>query len=166
MARVETMRDLLDQCVRRPSGCIEWTGPRHTRKGYGMVTSSHGRYAHRVAWKLAHGRIRRGMHVLHSCDNRLCVNPTHLRLGTNTDNVRDKVTRGRAPSGESHPNSKLDARTVAAIRAAHARDGTSFAVLGRRYGVHRSTIKRICDGDSWPGSRLPGGGKPRGRKSP
>ena len=77
------------------SGCWEWRGGRF-RGGYGSV--SHGNrtlIASRAAWVVWRGDIPNGLHVLHTCDNRLCINPEHLWLGTNEDNVRDKMEKGR-----------------------------------------------------------------------
>lgn len=75
------------------SGCHLWLG--NGRK-YGRVTlAGQGMYAHRLAWQFAHGPIPEGMMVLHRCDVGLCVNPDHLFLGTQTDNMRDMVSKGR-----------------------------------------------------------------------
>jgi hypothetical protein len=78
--------------------CWRWTGTR-TTDGYGWFWSGRRNIrAHRVAWEITAGsEIPSGMKVLHSCDDRLCVNPGHLRLGTQRDNLRDCVQRGRHP---------------------------------------------------------------------
>ena len=96
---------------RDPDKCWEWQGA-CTSHGYGNIGAGGNcrkvLSAHRVAWQLANDqKIPEGMHVLHSCDNPSCCNPSHLRLGTNADNVRDKVERGRTPCGESHYNAKV-----------------------------------------------------------
>ena len=83
--------------VRGPRECWPWTGPYHN-DGYGSVylrSERRGCQTHRVAWAFARGPIPAGMHVLHRCDNRRCVNPDHLYLGTPKDNGRDKAARGR-----------------------------------------------------------------------
>ena len=81
-----------------PTGCWEWTGFRGP-KGYGTVHVCDRRYhtqrASRVAWELEYGAVPAGLHVLHTCDNPPCVNPAHLRLGTNKDNVDDRERKGR-----------------------------------------------------------------------
>lgn len=88
---------LLAGAPNRPSGaCWIWTGPTNNH-GYGRFGGS--RYAHRVSYQLAHGPIPPGMVVLHRCDNPPCVNPDHLSLGTQRDNVRDMVTKGRHNPG-------------------------------------------------------------------
>src|SRR5690348_10986478 len=87
-----------------PSGCIEWTGPK-LHNGYGKftVTSSLCLRAHRVAYAEAFGPIPEGMMVMHRCDNRICINPAHLELGTNADNVADRDRKKRGGAGKMTP---------------------------------------------------------------
>ena len=89
--------------------CWEWTAARQTN-GYGRIMHN-GRptAAHRVAWELVNGPIPEGMSVLHRCDNRICVRPEHLFLGTYKDNSDDKIAKGRAryATGDRNGNSKV-----------------------------------------------------------
>lgn len=76
--------------------CWLWMGAKS--KGYGryrIVRGANSRRCHRVSWELAHGPIPPGMVVMHSCDNPSCVNPAHLSLGTQRDNVHDAIAKGR-----------------------------------------------------------------------
>jgi hypothetical protein len=93
--------------------------------------------AHRVAYQLANGAIPAGKHVLHMCDNPICCNPAHLYLGTNADNVRDRVERSRTPV-------KLTPDQVTAIRA----DRRTQYAIAAEYGVNQSQISRIKTGFS------------------
>jgi hypothetical protein len=77
-------------------GCWEWRGSRH-HQGYGMFMEAHKKpvKAHRLSWRLHNGEIPASLCVLHRCDNTGCVNPAHLFLGTQLDNIRDMVSKGR-----------------------------------------------------------------------
>lgn len=130
-----------------PSGCWQWTGARNVH-GYGVTRCMGERaMAHRVAYMLEHGKISDGLFVCHRCDNRLCVNPDHLFLGTHADNQRDKVSKGRQhrPLGNLHPNHKVNDADLESIRAKH-RSGQRQVDLAREYGVTQTTISKIVTG--------------------
>ncbi len=79
------------------SGCWLWTGSERNDDGYGELwVNGRMRRAHRIAFELYKSPIPNGMMVLHSCDTPLCVNPAHLFLGTNSDNIKDSYAKGRS----------------------------------------------------------------------
>ncbi len=129
--------------VRGPTDCWHWKGFIRPRE-YGQFRSASGipELASRAAWRLMKGPIPKGMLVLHKCDNPKCVNPSHLFLGTQQDNMTDMWEKGRARPGVSrgskHGCAKLNEAIVAEIRASSER-ATDMAL---RYGV---SITTICD---------------------
>lgn len=137
------------------NSCWEWTASTQTL-GYGQF-GFNGRplVAHRVAWELKNGPIPKGINVLHRCDNRRCVRPSHLFLGTQKDNIRDMIRKGRArfganaASGERHGSAKLNWTQVRRIRRLHKTGSYTLAKLGRMYGVTPSTIGYIIAGKTW-----------------
>lgn len=84
--------------VRKTECCWVWLGSRDKDCGYGRVTvrwlAPNPGYAHRLAWILTHGPIAKGLIVMHKCDNPICVNPDHLKLGTVRDNMQDRKAKG------------------------------------------------------------------------
>lgn len=90
--------------VNKTDSCWLWVGTR-TAAGYGQITMGRGRtvYAHRVSYEMHHGPIPDNYYVCHTCDNPSCVNPSHLWVGTNSDNIRDAVRKGRH-SSKTHPD--------------------------------------------------------------
>lgn len=141
--------------VRRdPTGCWLWTGAEAEGTGYGIFNAgAQAVGAHVYAWGLANpGVDRRGLIVRHTCDVRLCVNPKHLLLGTQQDNVRDMDERGRRVNnprrGEAHGNAKLTLELVLAARRAHAA-GESVRSIARRLGVSSPTMTSAIRGKTW-----------------
>jgi len=106
---------------------------------------------HRVSYEWARGAIPEGVLVLHSCDNRLCVNPQHLRLGTHQDNMDDMVRAGRQRSerGAAHAQAKLTPEAVSEIRDRYAEGGVTQKVLAEEYGISSTHIGRILRLERW-----------------
>lgn len=134
-----------------PTGCLIWAGSK-TGKGYGRIWWD-GRLhaAHRMAYVTHIGPIG-DAHVLHRCDNPSCVNHEHLFLGSNLDNVRDKIAKGRLPMGEARSNAKLTNEAVTAIR----RSPLGKKALAKIYGVCPTVILEVRRGIRWPHVRDPG----------
>lgn len=138
--------------VQRGDGCWEWTG-RLNEHGYGGLWFRRKMdRAHRVAWTLTNGEIPAGLCVLHHCDNRRCVRPDHLFVGTQLDNMRDMVAKGRQAHprplrGLDHPRGKLSDEDVAVIRAVREfrrpRGKYTATHLGVLFGVSQAHVSRI-----------------------
>jgi HNH endonuclease len=98
-----------------------------------------------VSWERNCGPIPEAVCVLHKCDVRCCVNPNHLFLGTNADNVADKVKKGRQYCGARHKSAKLTPDKVRAIRL----DARSLGVIGADYGISGVSVFKIKHSLSW-----------------
>ena len=135
--------------------CIEWKGYISPRHGYGEKSfwipeakKNRVMRSHRWTWIQQHGEIPEGMHVLHHCDNRKCVNIDHLYLGTHADNMRDMRVR------ERHGRLKMSAQDVQLAREFCHRHLTERGnlrkgvcqFLGRWFGVSPSQIEKIKSG--------------------
>ncbi len=132
------------------TGCIPWTGA--LTRGCGVI--GRGRagegmlYASRVAYEIAYGPVPDGLVVCHHCDNPLCVNPSHLFVGTQADNLADMRAKRRHNFGERNGNASLNESTVRAILAA-ATSGESQASIASRFGVCHQTVSLIVTGKRW-----------------
>jgi hypothetical protein len=132
------------------TGCWLWMGCVN-RDGYGGIRVD-GRTlgTHRFAALLTFGPIPDGLVVMHRCDNPPCVNPAHLRLGTDSDNARDKAVKGRAwgHSGAEHPRAKLTPGQVEDAR--RRRDaGEMLKVIAKDLNIHPDTLSRAIRGMTW-----------------
>lgn len=136
------------------SGCREWAGAT-TSKGYGNFYLN-GRHvsAHRVSWELSRGRIPDGLFVCHRCDNRRCVNPSHLFLGTAKDNTQDMLKKGRCRNlgshkGEAHHFAKLTADKVRIARALYETGQHSQQEIASLFGVGQTSMGDAVRGRTW-----------------
>ena len=160
---------------RSDDGCWIWSGYRD-RKGYGrLLVDGQPERSHRLSYRLHKGEIPDGLCVCHTCDNRACVNPDHLFLGTSADNVADRVAKGRSATGDKHGartrpermprgdnhyarrnpqvmkrgeengRAKLSTADVIAIRLG----GESARAAGRRLGVSKTTVLKIRRSILW-----------------
>lgn len=135
--------------VERVGSCFEWQG-KPDKDGYGTFSVRKKVYrAHRFAYFLFHGVDPGEQLVLHRCDNPRCVNPRHLLLGTQADNIRDMDAKGRGNRvrlrGAQSGRALLSEDDVMEIR----RSDKSFAQLAREKGVSRGCIQHIKQGRNW-----------------
>jgi len=147
-----------------PSGCIEWTAATNPG-GYGLFGEKRsGKWklilAHRFAWECVNGAIPDGLFVLHHCDNRRCVNPSHLFVGTRQDNTDDMLSKNRQARGDAvHPNGVLNKGSnngmavlsdsqIVEIRQLLA-DGVVQQQIAKRFRIDQSSVSRISTGARW-----------------
>jgi len=142
--------------VDKSGDCWEWMAGK-SNNGYGYF-SLRGKtvQAHRVSWELHSGEIPKGdgYHgtcVLHTCDNRGCVNPKHLFLGTAKDNTSDMVEKGRAngPKGERNSGNKLTETDIINIRKIYAWRLATQKTLGILFNVGQAQVSRIVHSKRW-----------------
>lgn len=133
-----------------PGGCWVWLASKNEH-GYGKfgVTPSSSKRAHRVAWTLAGNSLSDDEKLLHSCDNPACVNPAHLRPGTQAENLADMRARGRGIRGETHPNSKLTAEKAQVIRFLRASTLLADVEIGALFLVGRSAVQKVVARTTW-----------------
>jgi len=146
------------------SDCILWTKAK-AGNGYG-VTSQNGKqvYAHRVAASKVFGDIPKKMVVAHKCDTPSCVNPDHLFICTQKENLADMKLKGRSAKGEKHglkvhpecsakgekvASSKLTENQIHEIRKMYVRGVVSLQEVGEKFGVAFQTISKIVNRSAW-----------------
>lgn len=151
-----------------PDACWPWTGFR-AYNGYGRFLVCVARRkmartpAHRVSYRLSIGPIADGLRVCHHCDNPPCCNPSHLWVGTDADNMADKVSKGRTARddrngsrlhpellvrGDRHPNRVTSEDDVLAMRHERAA-GARLRDLAERYGMCVANVSKITAGTAW-----------------
>lgn len=146
--------DIFERSMPVPeSGCWIWMGATNS-VGYGYLSvDGKQQAAHRLSFELANGAIPSGMCIMHKCDVRPCVNPTHLIAGSQQENLRDMRSKNRgfvltAMHGESNPKSKLTASDVTEIRRLRS-EGLTTIDLSQLYDVSTTLISNICNRKLW-----------------
>lgn len=132
-----------------PRDCWEWTGGK-TARGYGVFyVDGDPYYAHRLSWVIFHRFDPVEDLVLHLCGNEACVNPGHLELGDQSDNLEHaKVHHGEDAfgiPGADHPNAKLTNEEAAEIRERYATEALSQRALADEYDVSPTTINKVVN---------------------
>lgn len=131
--------------VKETDSCWLWTVA--TSHGYGRFWVSGNKMitAHRFSWECHYGSVPEGLCVLHKCDVKACVNPQHLFLGTQADNMADMVEKGRSLVGVRNSNAKLTPDIIVLIRAATG----SMDRIAERFDVCQRTICQIRNRKTW-----------------
>ncbi len=159
-SRTSLKKRFMEKVTNTPCGCCEWMG-KATKDGYGAVSIIEGGkrkviVAHRVSWKMFYGPIPDGMMVCHKCDNRKCVRPGHLFLGTAKDNARDCVFKKRNTSqqypervvrGSRHGNAVLTEETASCIIKEYMQGDITQHHLASKYKLSQSAISLIISGE-------------------
>lgn len=134
-----------------PDACWPWQACCNA-KGYGNINvNDKTRLAHAVVLELHTGEKANGRHALHRCDNPPCCNPEHLFWGSNTDNIEDRVKKGRSMRGEAVASSVLTPEQVLLIRSRYvpySREHGTRAIA-REFGVCNSAISQAVLGKTW-----------------
>ena len=130
-------------------GCWEWLGFRR-EWGHGSISIGRGPKkigAHVLSWILHNGPIPEGLSVLHRCDNGWCVNPSHLWIGTQLDNIRDCISKSRNALGEKQGIARLTDELVRKIRLEWPQ--LNQCALANKYGLNHGTIWKVVHRKTW-----------------
>ena len=137
--------------IEKTETCWLWTGAsiKSSKWAYGQFRIGNKVHrSHRVSYQLYKGEIPQGRVVRHTCNNPCCVNPDHLELGTQQDNMDDMVNANRQAVGTRNGRSKLKAEDIPDIRRRLAGGETTYSI-GKSYGVSHTPIKQVRDGKSF-----------------
>lgn len=144
--RIETKESIFNRVIPEPnSGCWLWMDGATFLRGYGRIGS---KGAHVVSYRLFCGPIEDGLIVRHRCDNRLCVNPDHLSLGTHLDNRNDCVSRNRQATGSKIARSILNEAMAAKLKAIFEYP-VNIASLSRKTGIPKQALYHLKAGRTW-----------------
>jgi hypothetical protein len=142
---------LLKKIKKHKSGCWNWIGSKYPT-GYGRFSyKKHKGYAHRMSYIVFKGKIKKNFCVCHACDNKACINPDHLWLGTQKDNIIDCINKGRRAiykTGENHKNHKLINKQIIEIKY-KLKNNMPIYKIAKHYFVHINTIYAIKNNKTW-----------------
>jgi len=141
--------------VDKSGNCWVWMAGKN-KAGYGVIyKDGQMRLAHRISWMFENGEIPKGFLIRHKCDNPSCIRPTHLVIGTHSDNMRDMAIRNRASRngkyliGEKNGFTDLIASDVLEIRTKYANENCTQRELAKQFSVSQSTIGNIVHRRTW-----------------
>lgn len=134
--------------VQKTENCWLWTGTKIT--GYGNIKIKKKNYlAHRISWILHKGKLSDTIQVLHTCDIKNCVNPKHLFLGTQADNMKDMVKKNRSLKGEKNYHAKLTETKVKTIRELYTSKEMTQTEIAKLFGITQGHISYIVNKKGW-----------------
>lgn len=134
--------------IQSKNKCWNWKAAR-VHDGYGRFGLQYRIVrAHRVSYQIAYGNFDERLCVLHKCDNPACVNPNHLFLGTNQDNMNDQKSKSRNPFGERNPRHKLTESQVIEIRKLYTK-GLTQSEIGRMFNISQNQVSEIILRNHW-----------------
>jgi hypothetical protein len=142
--RKQTNKEIFHTMYEKTEGCWNWKGKTNPG-GYGKWNQ---RAASRRAYEYAFGAIPKGLQVCHTCDNRKCVNPDHLFLGTISENMKDKVRKNRQARGSKIGSSILTEEKVLEIRKMRLQNN-DYETIAKHFGLKWDTVRRACKGPGW-----------------
>lgn len=144
-----TLETRMKNYIVSESGCWEWQGNVFTETGYGSITiDGKSQATHRVSYQLHIGEIPRGLMVLHKCNNRICVNPDHLYVGTHNNNMKD-MANANSVKGEKNGNSVLTKNDVIEIKKLIKSRMITYQQIADKFEIGRQTVKDIASGRTW-----------------
>jgi hypothetical protein len=142
-------RLLSNVAIDEQTGCWNWTGS-YFKSLYGRITiDGKNALAHRVSYGHFYGEIPDGLFVCHSCNNKRCINPRHLYVGTINDNARDAVLSGDTAKGENNGMAILTREKVVEIKRLIKSRQVVYRKIAEIFGVSRQAIKDIASGRTW-----------------
>lgn len=135
----------------KTDACWIWKGSSRNKSSlYGSIRKGNLTYAaHRVSFAIFHRKSPDGLHVCHKCDNPRCVNPDHLFMGTDKDNMQDASLKGRLITGNNHPRAKIDESKALEIFRMWTPRKNGTKSLSKKLGISRQIIGSIINGYRW-----------------
>jgi hypothetical protein len=139
--------------IKENNGCWEWCSKRD-RAGYGQLTRERKNLmAHKLSYQIFVGPIKKGLYVCHKCDNPPCIRPDHLFLGTQKQNMKDCIEKGRFKIGgnkySAAANQRLTEKQVKEIRRKYPSGNYTQLELAKFYGVTQTCISDILVFKTW-----------------